>query len=723
MTGFDTPFPALAIVLAGLAAAGWALWKRPLVANKAAWGLAALRIVGVALVTLLLLNPFLSREYPDASQFAVAVVGDVSHSMETNDLPDGQTRLSLLQSELVPDETGNLWSRLAEQYALEPSTIAATWEAGASWSPRSGDTALGNGLNQLLTSRSADSAQLGGAILLSDGINLQGERLPDVAVTWRDAGIPITVVGIGEPTPPGDLAVKFAKAPESAPLGDPLELTVAVNNYFGEARKAQIELYAEERLLETQALELPAGEQSQVQFRVIPEAPGLQVYRAMLKTPATGDFNRANDLDYVAVDITMPKNQSLLYLSARLGPFWRYLQQALGEDDQIARQCIIQTGPERFYRQGFGEVDAMDETATGFPESADELFANAVLIVDISAVNAMTPDAREGLRDYLLRRGGGVLFLGDPKEMPEDLKALLPVRDGELARVLKRTPIELAPQPVFKDAKAGVLSTPPGPYLPAETLFFQPADVSLGGRVAAETESPGLPVLTVHAYGAGRVAYLGTESTWRWALSSDRENEQHTAFWQQLIAWLATGGKPRVELPLQGEVVSLGGPVALDIDVRGSDFLPSEDARVRATVTAPNGDILPEVDLIPDAADPGRFAGEALLDEPGEYRVDYAIEFPDGERLEHTAYFAGRRAGRENEDLRFRETTLRDLARITGGQYFGWRDIDDIDELRLSSSVPLREVRTYWTRNLAFLLALLAVFGIEWFWRRSLGLR
>ncbi|WP_309386535.1 hypothetical protein [Cerasicoccus frondis] len=723
MTGFDTPFPALAIMLAGLAAAGWALWKRPPVMKNAAWGLAALRVVGVGLIVLLLLNPFVSRQLPDASQFAVAIVGDVSRSMETADLAKAQTRLGVLQEALKTDAEDNLWARLAEQYALEPSTIAAGWQAGADWSARSGDTALGNGLNQLLNTRTLDSAQLGGALLLSDGINLQGERLPDAAVAWREAGIPISVVGIGEPTPPGDIAVQFSSAPESAPLGEPLTLTVSVNNYFSEARKAEVQLFAQDVLIESQALELPAGQESQVTFSTIPEAPGLQVYRAMLKTPATGDYNRANDLDYAAVDITLPQNQSLLYLSARLGPFWRYLQQALGDDDQLQRLCIIQTGPERFYKQGFGDGDAMDETATGFPESSEELFPHSVLIVDISAVNAMKPESREGLRDYLLRRGGGALFLGDPNEMPEDLKALLPVREGELGRVLKQTPIELAPQPVFKDAKAGVLSMPPGPYLPAETLFFQPAGLSLGARVAAETERPGLPVLAVHAYGAGRVAYLGTESTWRWALTSARENEQHTAFWQQLVAWLAMGGKPRVELPLQGEVVSLGGPVALDIEVRGSDFRPSEDARIRATVTAPNGDILPEVDLIPEAADPGHFAGDALLDQPGEYRVDYEIEFPDGEVLQHTAYFAARRAGRENEDLRFRESVLRDVARITGGEYFTWQELDDIDELRLSSSIPLIEERTHWTRNFAFLLALLAVFGIEWFWRRSLGLR
>ncbi|WP_269537410.1 hypothetical protein [Cerasicoccus fimbriatus] len=723
MTGFDTPFPVIAIVLAGLAAIGWTLWKRPVVAPNSAWGLAALRAVGAMLITLLLLNPFVSRDYPDASQFAVAVVGDVSRSMETADLPDSQTRLSLLQNELAPDTSGNLWARLAEQYVLEPSTIAADWLAGADWAPRNGDTALGNGLNQLLNSRSPDNAQLGGALLLSDGINLQGERLPDAAIAWRDAGVPVTVVGIGEPTPPGDIALKFTNAPESAALGDPLELQVALNNYFGEARNVEVQLFAEDRLVETQAVQLPAGEESQLTFSHVPEAPGLQVFRAMLKQPATGDFNRANDLDYAAVDITMPKNQSLFYLSARLGPFWRYLQQALGEDDQLQRQCVIQTGPERFFRQGFGEEDAMDESTAGFPESAEEFFPHAVLVVDISAVSAMTPEAREGLREYLLRRGGGVLFMGDPNAMPDDLKPLLPVRDGELGRVLKRTPIELAAQPVFRDADAGVLSMPPGPYLPEETLFFQPADLSLGVRVAAETESPGLPVLTVHAYGAGRVAYLGTESTWRWALTSDREQEQHTAFWQQLIAWLATGGKPRIELPIQGEVVDLGGPVALDIDVRGSDFRPSEDARIRATITAPNGDVLPEVDLLPESADPGRFAGEALLESPGEYRVDYAIEFPDGETLQHTAYFAAHRAGREDEDLRFRETALRDLARITGGEYFSWEQIGEIDELILSDAVPLREERTYWTRNAAFLLAILLVFGIEWFWRRSLGLR
>jgi len=546
MTGFDTPFPPLAIIAVALAAVAWSLWRRPPVAKESGWGLAALRAMGVLLIALLLLNPFLSRQYPDANQFAVAVIGDVSRSMETTDLPDSQSRLSFLQDELSTGESDNLWTRLSEEYKLEASSIALNWRAGAVWNAREGDTALGNGLIQLLNNRTPQNAQLGGAVLLSDGINLVGERLPDAALAWRNAGVPITVVGIGEPAPPGDLSVRFVEAPESSPLNEPLDLTVEVENHFPQARQAEVQLFADDQLIDSQPLELPDGQTSQVTFNFLPEAPGLQVYRAVLKNPAVGDHNRANDLDYAAVDITLPQNQSLLYLSARLGPFWRFLQLALGEDDQISRACVIRTGPERFFRQGFEDEDSMDEATIGFPEKPEDFFAHEVLIIDISAVKEFSPQAREGLRDYLLLRGGGALFLGDPKDMPEDLIALLPVRDGELGRVLKRTPIELATQPVFTDATTGALSLPPGPYLPQESLFFQPANLSLGVRVAAETPQPGLPVLTVHAYGAGRVAYLGTESTWRWALKSERENEQHRVFWQQLIAWLASGGKPRV---------------------------------------------------------------------------------------------------------------------------------------------------------------------------------
>ncbi|MBK1857444.1 hypothetical protein, partial [Cerasicoccus arenae] len=405
MTGFDTPFPPLAIVLAGACVVAWILWKRPAVTKNAAWSLTVLRTLGVILIVLLLLNPFLSRQYPDASQFAVAIVGDVSRSMETADLPKSQTRLGLLQEELAPEESGNLWARLAERYTLEPSSIATNWQAGADWNVRDGDTALGNGLSELLNSRSPENSQLGGALLLSDGISLQGERLPAAAVAWRDVGIPVSVVGIGEPTPPGDLALRFTDAPENAPLGDPLNLGIGITNSFNETRRAEIQLYAEDELIESQPVELPAGQESQVRFSFIPEAPGLQVYRAMLKNPASGDYNRANDLDYAGVDITLPKNQSLLYLSARLGPFWRYLQAALGDDDQLSRQCIIQTGPERFYRSGFGEEGAMEEAMTGFPEDGETFFPHAVLVVDISAVKELSLKAREGLRDYLLLRG------------------------------------------------------------------------------------------------------------------------------------------------------------------------------------------------------------------------------------------------------------------------------------------------------------------------------
>jgi hypothetical protein len=283
--------------------------------------------------------------------------------------------------------------------------------------------------------------------------------------------------------------------------------------------------------------------------------------------------------------------------------------------------------------------------------------------------------------------------------------------------------LEAQQEPVFQGLAGGVLFSAPSPFLEEQMRVPFATRLSKGARPVLQARASTLPIVAAQAYGAGRVVYMGSDQSWRWKMDSGRGGEQYRLYWQHLLAWLGTGGKPRLEVPLEGTLQDLSEPLNLNIMARNNEYQLSDSAVVRAVLTGPDGTSPPEQLLMPDSREPGQYRGSVGLSLPGEYRVNYSVEYEGGEQIDRTAFFAGAYIGEENSDLRFRESELKDLARITGGEYYHYTEVDAIEELSLSSSVPMLRRYHYWTRHFLFILLFLGVLGYEWFYRRRIGLK
>jgi hypothetical protein len=269
----------------------------------------------------------------------------------------------------------------------------------------------------------------------------------------------------------------------------------------------------------------------------------------------------------------------------------------------------------------------------------------------------------------------------------------------------------------------GVLFSAPSPFLEEQMRMPFATRLSKGARSVLQARSSAMPIVAAQAYGAGRVVHMGSEQSWRWKMDSDRGGEQYRLYWQHLVAWLGTGGKPRLEVPLDGTLQDLSEPLSLNLLARNNDYQLSDSAAVRAVLTRPDGTSAAEQLLMPDSVEPGQYHGSVGLSLPGEYRVRYSVEYEGGEQIDRTVFFAGAYVGAENSDLRFRGNELKDLARVTGGRYYHYTEADSIEELPLSRKVPMLQRYHYWTRRFLFIVLFLGVLGYEWFYRRQIGLK
>lgn len=725
MIAFDTPIPFSWIFLGAILAVGILAWVslrlRGLVRPSYLWSLAGLRLWAFAAILLLLLNPYRLDEQPDADGFRVAVLIDASGSMDTPDIDNGsRTRFDLV-SDWLRRDGGSPVSALREKgYRLDLSLFSEESVPFAGGEPRllPGGTALGSILQQELTNSGRRRADLGAVLLISDGGSNTGPPPMEIARQYRARGIPISTIGIGSRTPPGEVRASFASPRFQGERGDAMNLRVNVTNTRDTPQQMRLELHNEEGLLETKEITAPANSDEIVNFSVTPYQAGGQAYRLVAKAT-----DAPEQVDVAAVEVSEPDQFRILYLGSRPSIEYRFLQQAVEAADQIQLEAIVRTGPESFFHLLTSEQERL-APRDSFPYQAnffnafDAIILDRAVLVEIHGLD----EELTALRNFVANRGGGVLLTGDASDIPQEFAALLPVVQTEEELPFSRRELSVAPAPIFNEITGGALFRRPSVFLPEELPVFVAQEWKRGARPILRPATEAGSLMAVQAYGAGRVGWIGTDATWRWRMATATGAEQHRLFWNNTLVWLASTGKPRMSIPLQGTRVPLAADLDVGIEVMGSDFRPAQEAEVNATVTSPRGETR-QIRLQPSFRQPGRFETDFRPGEPGEYRIRYQVSFPEGEELSQEAFFIASHHDREREETAYREDILRDIARLTGGDFYHYPDARNLREITLAEGVPTRESRRHLAGNPIFLFLLaLPLFG-EWYLRRRLGLK
>jgi len=188
------------------------------------------------------------------------------------------------------------------------------------------------------------------------------------------------------------------------------------------------------------------------------------------------------------------------------------------------------------------------------------------------------------------------------------------------------------------------------------------------------------------------------------------------------VRWLSSGAPDPVStVPLTGIMPGMTATVATD--VRSAAFQPVRDAEVSVKLTLPGGEVR---DLKPTLLDArtGRYAAEARFDQAGVYRV--VAEARQGTNIlgrseEWTLVGA---ADLEMTDPRLNEDVLRRLSRASGGRYLAAGDLSRLPSLLASAQGDPGPPRLQELWHSIWLFAVVVVLlSIEWFFRRSWGLR
>ena len=687
----------------------------------------ALQSSMLAAVLTLLWQPALLVSTLKPQQNVVSVLVDDSQSMTIKD--DGVTRLEDARKRL----DGGLLDSLSKRFQVRLYRLSDKAERIKKTDALAGQataTNLGESLKQVANETAG--LPLGAVILMSDGADNSGGIDLETITDLRSRRVPIHTVGFGREQPVKDLELTDVQAPARALAGSRVSAQLTFQQRGYEGKKAKLSVREGAKVVAMREITLAKDGNRQTETMLFNAGtPGARAFQFSLDLQQ-GEENQKNNATQRLINVQDGKPR-ILYIEGE--PRWefKFIRRALEDDKSVKLVTLLRTTQNKFYRQG---VDQEKDLADGFPAKVEELFGYQGLIIGSVELNYFTTTQQELIKQFVDRRGGGLLMLGGryalseggwaKGQLSEVLPVTLPDRKGTFVRdpatvQLTGTGIDslitrLVEQPAANDERWRKL-----PHL----ADYQDIGVpKLGAAVLAEYSAGGrakLPLLVTQNYGRGRTAVMATSGTWRWQMQQPLEDQTHEIFWQQLLRWLVTETPGQVTASTPKQMLFDESRVKLTADVRDKSYLPAADAQVEARVMGPQG-TAEQVIMKPDPVTPGLYHADYAAPKTGSFLAEFVARRGTEEVGRDVVTFQRQDGVAENFRTNQNRELLEKLSQQTGGRYWKPGDLGKLtDEIALSEAgITVREARDLWDVPAVF-LALLALRGAEWWLRRKWG--
>jgi len=513
-----------------------------------------------------------------------------------------------------------------------------------------------------------------------------------------------------------------------------------------------------------------------------PQDIGEFEYRVVADGRADEETQEDNASRPVTVRVTDEKINVLL-VSGDAGWEFQYLRNFLYRDGDTYRVSVWQQNADEEINQMASTegmkltklprtlaelldppIAADEENDTGGADEPDESVERAYQVIIL-----IDPQPTEGgfdgefvdmLSEYVQRHGGGLCYVAGNKYTDtilleagpyKPLADILPVSlatntTSAVARIREERPqpwqVRLTSYGVdhqvmrlgasAEETKA-VWDMLPGIYWSHPVYQVKP-----GVRVLAEHSNPlqrttgrnaPEPLIAVHTPGAGRVLYVGTNSTWRWRFL--RDGYYHRRLWANVVNFLASGkAAKRITITAGGERFTAGKPIDVEVEAFDEAFAPiAADSFEIAMVNLETGQSHPiKLTAVDVEQSRGQFhgtIGEDITAHSGTFRLTVLGDSPDFEKNVAFKDIIIELPQDESRRKEADETTMRLIGSGSSaagdeGNFLHLHDIDRLAELIPPGRLTTvhKQPRELWDSNLVLLLIVLLL-SAEWIFRKK----
>ncbi|MDQ7778115.1 MAG: vWA domain-containing protein [Planctomycetota bacterium] len=383
--------------------------------------LAALRVLMVGVILFCLLQPVVTETVTFTERSPFFVLVDLSTSMEIKDCGSGRSRgdvtVSVLDSvagQLADMRTqhdlhvvgfGKEQVSIADPGDLPPADMTAT--------------AIGDALESLL--RRAKGRAHGGVLVLSDGTNNHGRTPTPYGQYFKEAGLPIFPVLLGDSTPTGrvrDIKVFSLNCPNSALVGTSVSVLAEVSFLGFKGKSFPVRLKLGEETAQVRTVDVTHDQQAvKLAFLLPVEKEGQHQVSVEIERQEDELDSKNNRLTTI---LNVGKETiNVCYLEGRLRWERKFLLRILSEMEGLNVDARMLPA-EPLERERF--LAGLD--FSGY---------KAIILGDISAGTLGVP-ACQRIYDAVAQSGCGIAILGGPNSFgpggyPDSpLYALCPVR-------------------------------------------------------------------------------------------------------------------------------------------------------------------------------------------------------------------------------------------------------------------------------------------------------
>ena len=726
------PAWALVVIIAAAALLGWHTYRGFAASPARRYALSALRVVTLLALLVILMRPVARQPASNRDDVVVPVLVDTSRSMGIEDI-QGRRRIDAARDILVRQLLPALQERLAVDVLSFGEGLAPGAPERLTADARRTDLAAA----LVAAQERYRGRSVAGYILLSDG----GHTGPALEELTRAGLPPIYPVAIGSHDAAGDREVLGLTAAEAVLDQARIDLAVSAISR-GSGERLELRLLENGRRLDVRHVRPPAeGGPVQAVFQVAPPDGAPTIYTVEIPA-AAGELVPENNRRSVLVQPPSRPRRVLLVEGAP-GFEHSFLKRALLGDkglrvDSVVRKGENEQGSDTFYIQA--ERGRGAALASGYPADPAALFAYDAVVLANVAGDQLTAGQLEATREFVARRGGGLLVMGAQTFLPRGL-AGTPVEDA--------LPVQLQGRTDAVRASAGrttgtVSLTDTGLTHPVTQLAASPEDTrkrwaSLpqlpgaaalgplrgGGSVLALASSAAgtqHPLVAVQRYGEGRSMVFGGEGAWRWRMLLPSSDRSYEMFWRQSVRWLALGAADPVSVnpPVAG---GAGESVSLKTTVRDPAFNAVPGAEVDVQVVGPDARVH-HVRASRDERDAAVFTASFTPEQPGVYRM--SVQAKQGRTAvgQATSAVLVGAADFEMADPGVNRALLERLAAASGGRVVEHTDVARLVEtLRTSAPVTAVTIQRDLWHNAWSLAVIIALLAAEWLLRRRWGLR
>jgi hypothetical protein len=726
----------LLLMVASTAGLALLIWSRlpqaaPNISKWRAGAVWLLQSLLIATVLVLLWQPAITVAELAPQQNVIAVVLDDSRSMAIADSSGKLTREAAAEKALEDGVLAGLQKKFQVRlYRLDSRVTRAA--APAEIQPTAPATHINDGLRQLVTETS--DLPVGAVVLLSDGsensLDGSGDLDLETIHALRNRRLPVHTVGFGKEQAAHDVELNDVRVTSRAMAGSRVPATVTFHQRGYAGSKAILAIRDGDKTLDSREITLGADGATQVETLFFsPGDAGVKSLHFSLG-PLANEENLANNAVTRLVGVTDDKRR-ILYVEGE--PRWEYkfIRRAEDDDKIVQVASMLRTTENKIYRQGISDPKELEN---GFPVRPEDLFGYQGIILGSVEAGYFTPLQQELLREFVDRRGGGLLFLGGRFALGDggwggsSLVDLLPTYLPSSRSTFHRDPATVELTAAGSDSPITRLIDDPAKNVDrwkklTYLMDYQEAGTAKpGAAVLIQMTGPRkLPLLVTQNYGRGRTAVMATSGTWRWQMSQPLGDPAHDLFWQQLLRWLVLDSPGQVVVTAANHTLMDDGHIELSANVREKDYMPAPDAKVTAHLIGPNG-ISVMLDMTPAADNPGVFHAAWTADKPGSYLAEVTAQKGSEQLGSDTFPFERIDGVAENFHTLQNRELLEKLATETGGRYWKADELGRLpSEISYSDAgISVRDIKELWNMPVVFLWLLLLM-AAEWLLRRKWG--